>query len=67
MCISKVGINETSPARPLHVTDTMRIEPRNTAPGSASLGDLYVDNDTNELCFYNSTAWVGLVAGGACS
>ncbi|MFH0808549.1 MAG: hypothetical protein V1888_02945 [archaeon] len=62
-----VGIGTTSPARKLHINDTMRIEPTSTAPSSASLGDLYVDSDTNELCFYNSTAWVGLSGGGVCA
>ncbi|MDD9954299.1 MAG: hypothetical protein OXR66_08260 [Candidatus Woesearchaeota archaeon] len=55
-----VGIGETSPARKLHVSEAMRIEPQSGAPSSAALGDLYIDSDTDELCFFNSTAWVGL-------
>ena len=62
-----VGPNLYSPQRTLHIDDLMRIQPRSTAPSSPALGDVYVDSDTNELCFYNGTVWVGLVAAGACS
>ena len=62
-----VGIGTASPARSLHISDTMRLQPRATAPTSPSLGDLYVDSDTNELCFYDGSTWTGLKAGGACS
>lgn len=62
-----VGIGTPTPARSLHINDTMRIEPRSDAPSSPSLGDLYVDSDLNELCFYNSTDWIGLISGGVCS
>jgi hypothetical protein len=63
----RIGVGLTLPVRNLHVNNTMRLEPRSAAPSSASAGDLYYDNDTNELCVYNSTEWVGLVAGGACA
>ncbi len=56
----RVGINTTAPVRALDVNDTFRIVPRSAAPSSGSLGDMYVDSDTNELCFYNSTVWFGL-------
>jgi len=62
-----VGIGTTTPVRNVHIKDTMRLEPRSSAPTSASLGDLYVDSDSFELCMYNSTAWVGLSNGGTCS
>lgn len=63
----KAGIGTPSPARTLHINDTMRIEPRSSAPSSPSLGDLYVDSDSSELCFYNGSGWIGLAGGGACS
>lgn len=59
--------NGVSMVRELNIKDTVRLEPRSSAPSSPSLGDLYVDSDTNELCFYNSTVWVGLATGGACA
>ncbi len=62
-----MGIGTTTPYRTLSITDTMNIEPRATAPTGAILGDIYVDSDTNELCFYNGSAWTGIVAAGACS
>jgi len=49
------------------ITDVMNIAPRSAAPGSAVEGDIYVDSDTNELCFYDGSSWTGLKAGGACS
>lgn len=42
-------------------------EPRSTAPTGPSLGDTYVDSDTNEFCFYDGTIWTGLKGAGACS
>jgi hypothetical protein len=54
-----VGIGNTSPVRPLHVTDVMRLEPRASAPASASQGDIYVDT-SGELCYYDGAAWQGV-------
>lgn len=62
-----IGNRTTAPARILHINDTMRLEPRATAPSSASAGDIYYDSSTDELCVYNSTMWIGLIAGGACA
>lgn len=63
-----VGINESSPARNLHISDVMRLEPRSSAPTSASQGDIYSDSDSGALCYYNSTAWVDITGvGGACA
>lgn len=62
-----VGVGTTGPARQLHINDTVRIEPRSSAPTSPALGDLYVDSDTKTLCFYNSTSWVGMNGNGACA
>ncbi len=60
---ANVGIGATTAARDLHVTDTMRLEPRATLPSTPALGDLYVDSNTNELCFYDGSAWQGLSSG----
>lgn len=62
-----VGINETNPQQALHIKDVMRLEPRSTAPDNAALGDLYVDSDTSELCFFDGGVWVGISAGGVCA
>ncbi len=62
-----VGIGTASPLRKLHINDVMRLEPRSSAPSGASVGDLYVDSDTKEICFYDGASWTGLKAGGACA
>jgi hypothetical protein len=60
-----VGIGTSSPARKLHITQAMRLEPLGgTQPASPSRGDLYSDNDTGTLCYYDGSAWVP-VAGGS--
>jgi hypothetical protein len=51
-----VGIGTTTPARKLHVSDAMRLEPT-TAPASPAAGDLYFDSSTNKLRCYDGTAW----------
>ena len=48
------------------IATLMQITPQSAAPGSPTQGDLYVDSDSGELCFYTGSVWVGLVAGGAC-
>ncbi len=63
----RVGINSNAPLRDLHIFDTMKIEPRSAAPSSPLLGDVYVDSDTSEFCFYDGTVWTGLKAGGVCA
>jgi len=63
----RVGIGMTSPARTLDINGTMRIEPTASAPATPSLGDVYVDSDSNEFCFYTGSAWVGLAGGGTCN
>lgn len=55
-----------TPQRAVHISDTMRLEPRSAAPAAAALGDIYVDSDSNELCFYDGATWTGIKAGGAC-
>jgi hypothetical protein len=51
-----VGIGTTSPARTLHVTNVMRLEPT-TAPKSPSEGDIYMDSATHTLMVYDGTQW----------
>lgn len=56
----------------IHASDTtnidsiLRLTPRSSAP-TGNLGDIYVDSDSNELCFYDGSSWTGLKAGGACA
>ena len=52
-----VGIGATTPARKLHVSDAMRLEPRATAPSSPSEGDIYMDNTDHKLKVYDGTTW----------
>ena len=52
-----VGINTNTPARSLHVSDVMRIEPRSTAPASPAEGDIYMDNIAHKLMVYDGTTW----------
>jgi len=52
----KVGIGTTTPARKLHVSDAMRLEPT-TTPASPSAGDIYFDSSTNKLRCYDGNIW----------
>lgn len=52
-----VGIGTTTPARPLHVTDVMRIQPRSSAPANPSEGDMYMDATTHKLMVYDGSSW----------
>lgn len=52
-----IGINTSTPARKLHINDVMRLEPRSSAPGSPSAGDLYFDSTTNKLRCYDGSIW----------
>jgi hypothetical protein len=60
------GIGVKKPKRQLHIKDTIRIEPRKFPPKSPNLGDIYVDGDSKELCFYNGSKWIGLVNENSC-
>ena len=53
----KVGIGTTTPARRLHVSDIMRLEPRPTAPSSPGEGDMYMNSTTHKLMIYDGTTW----------
>ncbi len=58
-----VGIGTTAPARKLHVSEAMRLEPLSTAPAAPSTGDMYMDDGTNtsdgnpKLMVYDGTTW----------
>jgi hypothetical protein len=45
------------PARPLHIEDVMRLEPRATAPSGASEGDIYMNSTSHKLMVYDGTTW----------
>ncbi len=62
------GAGSDQPARKLHVRDVMRLEPRSSAPSSASQGDIYVDSTgSGALCFYDGSAWQAAAGSGTCS
>ena len=52
-----VGIGTDTPARKLHVSDVMRLEPRASAPLSPSAGDIYYDSTDDMLKCYNGSMW----------
>ncbi|MDD9954300.1 MAG: hypothetical protein OXR66_08265 [Candidatus Woesearchaeota archaeon] len=62
-----VGIETNTPARPLHINDVMRLEPRSSAPSSPGEGDIYFDSDEHKPCYYNSTDWVTFDDSATCS
>jgi hypothetical protein len=53
----KVGIGTVIPQRDFHVSDTMRLEPRTTAPSSPGEGDIYYDSTLHKLMVYDGTLW----------
>ena len=63
-----VGIGTSVPARKLHISEAMRIEPQASAPAAPSGGDLYVDNTggNETLCIYLSGSWSVISGAGAC-
>ena len=63
-----VGLGTASPARTLHITDVMRLEPRATAPASPASGDIYVDSTGNQaFCIYLNGSWLTAAGSGSCS
>jgi hypothetical protein len=52
-----VGIGTANPARNLHVSDVMRLQPRDSAPPDPAEGDIYMDGTTHKLMVYDGTAW----------
>jgi hypothetical protein len=55
-----VGIGTSSPARKLHVSDVLRLEPRNGAPSSPAKGDIYFDSADDKLKCYDGSVWQDL-------
>jgi len=52
------------------ISQMLRLAAVTSPPASCSLtekGSVYVDDDSNELCFCDGTSWTGLKAGGACN
>ena len=52
-----VGIGTEEPERPLHISDVMRLEPRNEAPANPSEGDIYMDGSDHHLKVFDGTTW----------
>jgi len=50
-----------------NIQDVMSLEPISIAPSNPNLGYMYVDSDSNELCFYDGSSWTGIKAGGVCA
>lgn len=46
----------------IHVYELF-LKPQSSPPTSPSLGAMYADSDTNELCFYDGTNWQGISTG----
>jgi len=61
---NRLGLGTNSPARKLHISEAMRLEPQSSPPASPALGDLYVDSDTTSLCYYNGSSWTAVTPGG---
>jgi hypothetical protein len=53
----KVGVGTSTPARSLHVSDVVRLEPRASAPDSAAMGDMYVRSSDGKLLVYDGSLW----------
>lgn len=52
-----VGIGTSSPQRPLHISDVLRLEPRASAPTSPSEGDIYVNSGDHHIYCYLNGVW----------
>ena len=52
-----MGLGTSTPARTLHVSDAMRLEPTATAPTSPSAGDMYFSSTTTKLMVYDGSTW----------
>lgn len=61
-----IGIGTINPARTLHISGALRLEPQAAPPGGASNGDLYYDT-SHALCARINGSWVVINGGGACS
>jgi hypothetical protein len=52
-----IGVGTSTPARNLHVSDVMRLQPRDTAPIDAAEGDIYMDSFQHKLMVYDGSMW----------
>ncbi len=59
-----LGVGTSSPARKLHISEALRLEP-SSAPSNPSNGDMYFDV-TGALCFRVDDAWTKLAGDGIC-
>ncbi len=50
------GFGTDTPARKVHISGVMRLEPQAAAPANGAMGDLYVGTD-GKLYFHNGTTW----------
>ena len=60
-----VGRGTTTPARKLHISDAMRLQPIASPPANPASGDLYFDT-SEALCVYVNGAWAKLAGSGTC-
>ncbi len=51
------GFGTATPARSVHISTAMKLEPQNSAPANPSKGDLYFDNNDNKLKCFDGTQW----------
>lgn len=51
-----VGIGVEEPARKLHISDAMRLEPLDNAPSNPEMGDMYFGTD-GKLHLFNGSNW----------
>lgn len=61
-----VGIGTDEPARKLHISEAMRIQPQSTAPSNPELGDIYV-NSNDAVCVYATNKWNKIAGSGSCN
>ncbi len=54
---NNIGINTTTPTRNLDINNTLRIQPRSSAPSNPSKGDIYFDDTINKLRVFDGTVW----------
>jgi hypothetical protein len=51
------GIGITNPQRALHISDVLRLQPRDSAPSSPSEGDIYVNSSDHHIYCYLNGQW----------
>ena len=50
-----------------NISGILKLQPQSTPPANPTLGWIYVDSDSSELCFYNGTAWRASAQEGVCA